>query len=404
MKLVKQYGRPTAAGFAVLGLLSLILAFTLFSHPVTARIWVMGEDLPATVALESPIAANWLIKAGIRLFPGDSLQYSGVRIPHSFELPNEDGQNLVYQPAFPITLNMDGKSRLFYSSAPTLGAALWAQGIRISAGDEISIPEDTPVNGPLVVDIRTGRPLEINIGGVKIKVQTAADIVGEALAAAGVALQNMDFSIPGESQPIPTEREVYVVRVREETVLEDSMIPYAEERVPDSEMAVGTERVLQTGQNGLRSSRIRVRYENGEEISRSVEVEWVSKQTVSQKTAYGTKVVLQTSSSSECPVDYWLEKEVKIYSYLDTGSKTASGIWPYKGVVAVSEEWYSILQGTNVCIPGYGIGTILDICGACAGKPLIDVFYPTEEYIPWNRTETIYFLPPVPDGFSGDLP
>ena len=112
-------------------------------------------------------------------------------------------------------------------------------------------------------------------------------------------------------------------------------------------------------------------------------------------------VVVQTSPEG---LNYWLTKSVRITSYRDTGNPTASGIWPYYGVIAVSPEWYSILKGTSIYVPGYGVGTVLDVCPGCSGEPWIDVFIPTEDYVPWSRTETVYFLAPVPSDFSGDLP
>ena len=147
-----------------------------------------------------------------------------------------------------------------------------------------------------------------------------------------------------------------------------------------------------------------MRYDNGKEIGRIVTAEWVSKQPTSQKTAYGTTLTVQTYGSPEGSVDYWLTKEVYITSYQDTGSTTANGIWPYYGVIAVSPDWYSILKGTSIYVPGYGVGTVLDVCPGCAGKPWIDVFIPTEDYVSWSRNETVYFLPPAPANFGGDLP
>jgi 3D (Asp-Asp-Asp) domain-containing protein len=147
-----------------------------------------------------------------------------------------------------------------------------------------------------------------------------------------------------------------------------------------------------------------VRYENGKEIERTTESEWISKQPISQKTAYGSTIVVQSSNSADCPVDYWLSKEVYVTSYRDTGSPTATGIWPYYGTIAVSPEWFSILRGSSICVPGYGVGTVLDVCPGCSGKPWIDVFIPTADYVSWSKNVTVYFLPPAPAGFSGDLP
>ena len=404
MNLLKKYGRQAALICIALGLICLISAIFFFSPPYTAFLWVAGEEQSVEFPVDNAIAANWLLNAGIRLFPGDSLYYSGIEIAPSFMMPEIDRQMLFYKPAFPVTLSINEIIERFYSSAPTLAAALWEQGIGILSGDKISQSLGDPLGEPVSVKIQRGQVVSIKTGDQTLDVITAAETVGAALANAGISLQNLDFSIPAEDKPIPNDRIIKVTRVSEETILEENEIAFTNERVPDAELNAGQEKVLQSGQNGMKITSMRVRYENGKEIERTVESEWVSKQPISQKTAYGTTVVVQTYGSPEGLVDYWLSKDVYISSYHDTGSPTASGIWPYYGVIAVAPNWYSILKGTSIYVPGYGVGTVLDVCPGCAGKPWIDVFIPTSDYVSWSRNETVYFLPPVPAGFSGDLP
>jgi uncharacterized protein YabE (DUF348 family) len=404
MNFLKKYGRQAAILNTAIGLICFISAVFLFSTPYSALLWVAGEERPVEFSVDNAIAANWLLSAGIRLFPGDSLYYSGIKISPSFAMPEIDRQMLLYKPAFPITLSLNGTVDRFYSSAPTFGAALWEQKIGILSGDKISSPLDKPLTEPLSASIQRGQAVSIRSGEQAIDVFVAADTVGEALAAAGISLQNLDFSLPSEDEPIPDNRIIKITRVREETILEDTIIPFTKERVPDVELNAGQEKVLQSGQNGLKTSSVIVRYENGKEIERTTESEWISKQPISQKTAYGSTIVVQSSNSADCPVDYWLSKEVYVTSYRDTGSPTATGIWPYYGTIAVSPEWFSILRGSSICVPGYGVGTVLDVCPGCSGKPWIDVFIPTADYVSWSKNVTVYFLPPAPAGFSGDLP
>ena len=404
MNFLKKYGRQAAIFCTAIGLACLISAVFLFSTPYSALLWVEGEDQPVEFPVDNAIAANWLLSAGIRLFPGDSLYYSGIKIEPSFAMPEIDRQMLLYKPAFPITLSFNGVVERFYSSASTLGAALWEKKIGVLSGDKISLPLESPLNEPLAASIQHGQAVSIRTGDQAIEVVIAADTVGEALASAGILLQDKDFSTPSEDEPIPQDRIIKVTRVSEETILEDTVIPFTKERVSDASLNAGQEKVLQSGQNGVKTSTVRVRYENGKEIERTKESEWISKQPISQKTAYGSNIVVQSSTSADCPVDYWLSKEVYITSYHDTGSPTASGIWPYYGAIAVSPEWFSILRGSSICVPGYGVGTVLDVCPGCSGKPWIDVFIPTADYVSWSKNVTVYFLPPAPAGFSGDLP
>ena len=404
MEILKKYGKPTAIVLMALGVLLMLYAWYVSPKAFSAEIWTSTSEAPVEVQVTDLIAANWLLEAGIPLYPGDSILYSGVEIDPDFTLPAKQGQALTYRAAYPITLDSGGTQRVFYSSAPTLGAALWEQDIQLTASDVTSLPLDTPVIAPLSVSIGQAVPLTIEVGGRTLKVSSAGATVGEALAEAGLALESLDKSIPTDDQPLPADGVIQVVRVREESILEESAIAYSEVRVADETMEIGTEEITQAGQNGVKVTSMRVRYEDGKEVSRETEQEWVSLQPVDQITAYGSQVVVRTSADSECIVDYYLAKEVYVTSYHDTGQTTASGIWPYYGVIAVSPEWYSILKGSSICVPGYGVGTVLDVCPGCSGKNWLDVFIPTDSYISWSKNLTAYFMTPMPSGFTGDLP
>jgi 3D (Asp-Asp-Asp) domain-containing protein len=141
---------------------------------------------------------------------------------------------------------------------------------------------------------------------------------------------------------------------------------------------------------------VRVRYEDGKEVSRKTEAEWISKAPVTQKNAYGTMVNIQTLSTPDGTIQYYRAISVYITSYRDTGNPTASGKWPTRGDVAVRPEWYKFMKGARLYIPGYGIGTVTDVCPGCVGKPWIDVFIPTAEYVGWHSTQMVYFLAPAP--------
>ncbi len=404
MDILKKYGKLAAVALIGAGLLLILYAWFDSPKAFSARVRTFGEERVARVNVSDQIAASWLQQADIRLYPGDAILYSGIEIAPAFRLPAKQGQSLTYKRAVAININQEGIQRVFYSSAATLGEALWEQGIFLSASDSLSLPLGTPLREALQVELNFARIITIQVGNVSGQISTSASTIGEALVEAGLPLQFLDISQPAEEQPLPEDGIIRLTRVREEVLLEESPIPYSEERLADSEMVIGQSEVRQAGISGVQISSVRVRYENDDEVSRAVEQQWVAQEPVPQITAYGGKVVIQTASGTDCLVDYWLAKEVVVKSYHDTGSPTASGIWPYYGVIAVSPEWYSILRGSSICVPGYGVGTVLDVCPGCSGRNWIDVFIPTADYVPWNKTVTVYFMPPVPSGFSGDLP
>jgi len=404
MKVLQRFGRHIAAVLIAAGVLLVFLSFSLLSQPQFVDVWLAGNDTPVTVTARGPYPADWLAYAGIRVFPQDAIIFNGLRVPFDIPLPRSAEQKLLYKPAIPVTLTLDGDTEIFYSGAETLGKALWERNIYLKESDYLSEEINSPLDSPISAVVIRGEPVRFKVGGEEFTRSVAARKVGEALAEARLSLQMQDYSKPDIDAPIPENRVIRLVRVREEVLAEETAIPYANERVSDPNMTVGEEQVLQTGEFGVQSTIVRIRYEDGEETSRTVLSEWVSKPPVNERVAYGGNIVVQAIDTSEGSVDYWLAKEVYITSYLDTGNPTASGIWPYYGVIAVTPEWYSILKGTSIYVPGYGVGTVLDVCPGCVGKPWIDVFIPTDQYVPWSRTETVYFLPPAPDGFSGELP
>ena len=247
MELLKKFGKPAAIVFMGLGVLLMLYAWTISPKAFSAEVWTDSSSAPVEIQVTDLIAANWLLEAGIPLYPGDSILYSGVEIDPDFKLPAKQGQALTYRTAYPITLESGGEQRVFYSSAPTLGAALWEQDIQLTASDVTSLPLDTPVIAPLTVRIGKAVPLTIQVDGQTLAVSSAGATVGEALAEAGLALENLDKSIPADDQPIPADGVIRVVRVREETILEENAIAYAEVRVADEAMEIGTEEITQAG-------------------------------------------------------------------------------------------------------------------------------------------------------------
>lgn len=404
MKYLRRYGRLIAGAFVVIGLLSVITAFTVFSQTVSVSVWAAGSLNTIRMPADDRFPANWLQRAGIPLFPGDSLLVQGIRVPSDVEVNTSRNLNMVYRPAFPVLLSEDGRQERFYSSANSLGEALYEKGILVLQADDVSLPLDTPLDQPLTVEIARAKSVVIEIGDVEQQSLSAGETVAQALLDAGIILQGGDYAVPSETQPLPNDRRIQVVRVREETILTEDLIPFIEERVPDANLAIGEQKVLQSGQTGIRTEKVRLRFENDLETERNIEAAWVTKQPISQKIAYGSSINVQTYQSPDGSIDYWLAQEVYITSYLDTGNPTASGVWPYYGTIAVPTAWYPILKGTSIFVPGYGVGTVLDVCPGCTGRPWIDVFIPTEDYVPWSRTEVVYFLPPAPDNFPGELP
>ena len=400
MNFIRRYGNQLAVAALVAGVLLIILSFSLPSRNVFAQVWLDGVSEPNFVLVDSPFVANWLLRAGIRLYPNDSVRLSGVPIPQDFAIGAGGIRQVLYKPAVPVTLIADGETISFYSGADTLGEALWERGIILKQADKLQPSLDTVLDRPLTANLRHSRPLTVISAGREFSLLTAESTVGTALAEAGFALQDLDYSVPEAEMPVPADGIIRVIRVSEEIITEDSPLPFASERVSDPNLDVGLEQVLQAGVNGIQTTTVRVRYEDGQEIDRVTLSQSVSKAPVTERIAYGGNIVEQSIGD----LDYYYALDARVTCYGWTGNTTSSGVYPSYGSIAVSLPWYSILKGSQIYVPNYGSGTVMDVCPGCADQPWIDVFTDDCFDNPFTFTTTIYFLAPAPPSFTGELP
>ena len=387
-----KYIFPTATGVVLL-----VLALVLLNQgnkPI--NIYIAGQEKPLVIEPRSNIPQEILRQAGISIQEKDRVLVDGIRVAADQPIEDMGKKTIQVIKAKKINLTMDGQVIEFNSSAATLGQALWEENIFLRVADDISMPLSTPLKEELKVAIRRSQPVHIRLASGEVNLPTAAVTVGEALAQTGISLQNLDYCLPGENEPLPADRIIQVVRVSEEIGMQPSTIPFTTEYVADGQLDLDTKKLIQAGEYGLRITRVRIRYEDGHETERKTEAEYVAKPPVTQKYAYGTKANIQTLSTPNGVIEYYRAINAWITSYHETGSRTASGTWPVYGDVAVRPEWYKALKGSRVYIPGYGIGTISDVCPGCVGKYWIDVFIPQSAYVSWHKTETIYFLTPIP--------
>jgi uncharacterized protein YabE (DUF348 family) len=66
----------------------------------------------------------------------------------------------------------------------------------------------------------------VQVGGQRTTGLSAAESVGEALRDLGLPLQNLDYAQPDESQPVPADGQIRIVRVSEEILLQTEETAY----------------------------------------------------------------------------------------------------------------------------------------------------------------------------------
>jgi uncharacterized protein YabE (DUF348 family)/3D (Asp-Asp-Asp) domain-containing protein len=385
-----------------------------FSHAGLIRVWIdpQGEIVSVNSTARTP--AEIVIAAGILPKEGDLYRVNGLVVDADQELNPTPGFMLQYTPQVKLTVSLDGETIEINSAASTLGEALWQEDIRLLSGDLVNPPLDTLLTGELEVSIKRGRPLVITVDGKELQVHSTADTIGQALQQAGVSLQGLDYSTPMESEAFPEDGKIEVIRVTEEILTEQYSIPYTVEYVSDPALPAGERVVKVVGENGLQVAKVRVRYENGIEVSRTREELVILKQPVTRQETYSSQFALNTIDTPEGPMTYYHAVTVTAtaYSPCNLGvdwcnNVTASGTTVHRGIIAVHLDWYRILKGTRMYVPGYGIGTIADTGSYPYNHNWVDLGYTDEEFDLYARfipSITVYLLAPAPSGFTGALP
>jgi uncharacterized protein YabE (DUF348 family) len=346
---------------------------------------------------------NILDAAGVPLYPGDAVLVDGLSPRQLAARPGDAPQLIQLQNGYRIELRIDGVSTTLFSAAPTLGEALWENGITLYEGDAIRPAPDSRLSGPLQAEITRAHPLHITVEGGGLETRSAADNVGQALAETGIALVGLDYSVPASDLPLPADGQVRVVRVLEVIQVEQEPLPFTTTYQPVDSLEIDQRSVVQAGAYGVSARRIRVRLEDGSEVARAVEGEWIAQQPQDQITGYGTQIQVRSVATDDGGLEYWRAVQMYATSYsasragvsLDSPSFgiTASGKPLTKGLVAIDRSL--IAFGTRMYVPGYGFAEAADTGGGVKGR-WIDLGYDDDNYVPWSRYVTVYFLTPVP--------
>ncbi|HSJ87516.1 MAG TPA: ubiquitin-like domain-containing protein [Anaerolineales bacterium] len=369
---------------------------------VSSSVVILDNDKLTTLQTEERVPSALLREAGITLNAHDKVLVNGFPAP--LDRPITD-YPIVLQTRRAITLTLvtpEGH-RQIPSAAFTIGEALAEASIWLHASDEIDLPLASANRNSATVHFFPSHPITIEADGQQVQIQSSAKTVGESLAEAGIPLIGLDYSVPAEKEPLPSDGQIKVVRVSESLLLAQRPIPFGSEIQASAEVPLDQTQILQPGETGLSVQRIRIRYKDGNEVSRVTENETLVRPPKTRVLGYGTKVEIKTATVDGVQIEYWRAVQMYATSYSpcnsgvsNCGAHTASGKALRKGMVAVNRTLYYSMQGQQLFIPGYGHATIEDLCGGCVGKPWIDLAYGDHDYQSWHSWVTVYFLTPVP--------
>lgn len=379
-----------------------ILFFLLACQPnISPIVTIIDNEQVITLETNERVPSTLLNQAEIILNPNDLVLLNGL--PTALDQPITNYPiTLQIRRAIPVTIiSRDGEQKL-QSSAFTVGEALQEASVWLRAGDKIDAPLNSPVSSS-PISISPSRDITIIANGKTIQTHSSAQTVGEALAEAGIPLIGLDFSLPAANDPLPSDGQIRVARVTESLQLAQKPISFDSELQASADVPLDQTQILQPGEIGLNVQRIRIRYEDGEEISRVTEDETLVRPPKTRILAYGTKIEVKSAVVDGVNIEYWRAVQMYATSYSPCRSGTdkcysgtSSGKSLRKGMVGLRQSLYLSMQGQQLFIPGYGFASVEDVCGGCVGRPWIDLGFSDHDFEPWHSWVTVYFLTPVP--------
>ncbi|MGB9888189.1 MAG: ubiquitin-like domain-containing protein, partial [Anaerolineae bacterium] len=367
------------------------------ARPVT----IQADGQTWTVWTHATTADQILAENHISLQPADRVAVTSCE---SAAIPACTGDWLIrVTRAVPVTLHEDGRTLSFVTAAPTVGQALQEIGLALYKADRVQPDLGQPVSAGMHIYLERSRPVTVLVDGKTIRTRTHRSRVGEVLADLGIILVGQDYTDPPPDTPLGEETVVQVVRVAEAFLVQQEPIPYSVRWQADPELEIDHRRLIQEGAAGILQRRWRVRYENGVEVGRMLEDEYVAVPPTDKILGYGTKIVVRQLETPEGTIEYWrvIRMLATSYSASTAGTpktspyygRTRLGLPMRKGIVAVDPR--VIPLRSHVYVPGYGIGLAADTGGAIRGRR-IDLGYDDDNLVLWYRWVDVYILTPVP--------
>lgn len=289
----------------------------------------------------------------------------------------------------PVTVIADDKQiSNRYILPATVEDVLADNNIVLGERDSVEPALDTRIQKNTRVVVNRAFKVSVIGDGIKKDIYTSPVAVEEAIKLAGFTLGENDIVKTQAVEKTFPNQEIEIIRVTEEEICEEKVIPYGTETTVDQSLERGLSRTIKAGKNGLALDTIKITYYNGKEEKRQLVKSEIKQKPENKIIAMGT-ITSVSRGSQRLNFREALYMEASAYTY--TGNRTATGKQPAVGIVAVDPR--VIPLGTRLYIEGYGYAQAEDVGGAVKGNK-IDLFM--EEYqqcINWGRrTVKVYIL------------
>ncbi|HEX2706362.1 MAG TPA: ubiquitin-like domain-containing protein, partial [Candidatus Lustribacter sp.] len=205
------------------------------------------------------------------------------------DAPLSDGQSVALNYARKFTVNVDGSTTEFFTTARTVDAALGQLGIR-TEGAELSVSRSLPLGrAGLAMTVTTPKTISILADGKTVDLVSTAGTVDEALREAGVTVGAHDRVTPVVTTALFGDSTVQVQRVRTASTAKTEKVAYSTTKKSDAALYKGQSKTITKGVAGAKVVIYAETYVDGVLIVRRATSTHVVKTPVTAVVAVGTK-------------------------------------------------------------------------------------------------------------------
>jgi uncharacterized protein YabE (DUF348 family) len=257
--------RSRAALAAILTTVTVALIATALAYPAFARntLTLSLDGSAREVSTDADTVREVLDAEGVELGAHDV-------VAPELDAAVDEGTRIAVRFGRPLDVNLDGEKTRHWVTATDVTSALDQIGLRVG-GANLSTSRGAEIDrSGMALTIATPKKLTFAIAGDKPKVaKVAALTVREALDMRDVKVDKDDEVRPRLGKVLDGGEKIVVTKVRvAKKAVTNEAIPFATKTTSDGSMYEGEEEVAREGRAGHRDVTYRLRFENGELVTR----------------------------------------------------------------------------------------------------------------------------------------